>query len=223
MAKQDDYTRYTIRIPSELYIRIAAHADFNERSVNGEITSLLELAIWDADMSRIQSGLLPLREATPDELRMVEEARLAMKKRALMPGHTEHVPSGDVPFFHDDLSIADEIASLERKLKDVVAGLQRMRSVTDPSHADAKSEALGTPQLALNLDDPSHLDVKVAKRLVEEVTNKTFLLGVQDDPRRDVALLDKIAVDWLRRRSTGAPALKDPPRALDLGSDPKEE
>lgn len=43
MAKQHDYTRYTIRVPSYLYDRVQAAADAAGRSVNAEILSSLEL------------------------------------------------------------------------------------------------------------------------------------------------------------------------------------
>lgn len=42
MAKQDDYTRYTIRIPSELYDRIKEGA--GDKSVNAELIETLERA-----------------------------------------------------------------------------------------------------------------------------------------------------------------------------------
>lgn len=40
MAKQDDYTRYTIRIPTPLYERVKRAA--GEKSVNAEIVAILE-------------------------------------------------------------------------------------------------------------------------------------------------------------------------------------
>lgn len=40
MAKQDDYTRYTIRIPTPLYDRVKEAA--GEKSVNAEIVATLE-------------------------------------------------------------------------------------------------------------------------------------------------------------------------------------
>lgn len=39
MAKQDDYVRYTIRVPSELYFKIQESA--GEKSINAEIVSRL--------------------------------------------------------------------------------------------------------------------------------------------------------------------------------------
>lgn len=42
MAKQDDYVRYTIRVPRPLYARVEKAAAQSERSVNGEIVAALE-------------------------------------------------------------------------------------------------------------------------------------------------------------------------------------
>lgn len=51
MAKQDDFARYTIRIPASLYAKIEAAAEAAERSINAEIMQRLELAmsenIWE--------------------------------------------------------------------------------------------------------------------------------------------------------------------------------
>lgn len=49
MAKQDDYTRYTIRIPTPLYEQIKAAA--GEKSVNAEIIERLQnSATLDGDL-----------------------------------------------------------------------------------------------------------------------------------------------------------------------------
>lgn len=45
MAKQDDYARYTIRVPAHLYASIEKAAQETERSVNAEIIQRLELAM----------------------------------------------------------------------------------------------------------------------------------------------------------------------------------
>ena len=54
MAKQDSYTRYTIRVPSELYARIQSMADSAGRSMNAEIVNRLERSI--AEPPRIPIG-----------------------------------------------------------------------------------------------------------------------------------------------------------------------
>lgn len=42
MAKQDDYTRYTIRVPGDLYERVQNAAEREGRSVNAEIVATLQ-------------------------------------------------------------------------------------------------------------------------------------------------------------------------------------
>lgn len=42
MAKQDDYVRYTIRVPANLYDRVQAAAEGGGRSVNAEVVQRLE-------------------------------------------------------------------------------------------------------------------------------------------------------------------------------------
>jgi hypothetical protein len=75
MAKQDEYTRYTIRVPSELYERLQRHASENGRSINAEVISLLEVALWEADNSRMEAGLPPLRPMTDRDRDFMEYAR----------------------------------------------------------------------------------------------------------------------------------------------------
>lgn len=55
MAKQDDYTRYTIRIPTPLYERVKAAA--GEKSVNAEIVATLEEAYPAPTLSERQLTL----------------------------------------------------------------------------------------------------------------------------------------------------------------------
>ncbi|MFB9952451.1 Arc family DNA-binding protein [Rhizobium puerariae] len=47
MAKQDDYARYTIRVPQETYSLIEKAAAEANRSVNAEIVSRLETSLTD--------------------------------------------------------------------------------------------------------------------------------------------------------------------------------
>ncbi|WP_421590932.1 Arc family DNA-binding protein [Shinella sp. M27] len=44
MAKQDDFARYTIRIPADLYSAIEKTAEEQNRSLNSEITARLNLS-----------------------------------------------------------------------------------------------------------------------------------------------------------------------------------
>ncbi len=47
MAKQDDYVRYTIRVPGKLYSRLQEVADEHKRSVNAEIIDRLSSLLLD--------------------------------------------------------------------------------------------------------------------------------------------------------------------------------
>ena len=45
MAKQDNFVRYTIRVPAEIYDHVLAAAESNGRSVNAEIVQRLEASL----------------------------------------------------------------------------------------------------------------------------------------------------------------------------------
>ncbi|WP_037470587.1 Arc family DNA-binding protein [Sinorhizobium fredii] len=45
MAKQDNFVRYTIRVPAEIYDRVLAAAESSGRSVNAEIVQRLEASL----------------------------------------------------------------------------------------------------------------------------------------------------------------------------------
>lgn len=133
MAKQDDYARYTVRLPAELYKRVQAHAEANERSANAEIISLLDVALWEADWARIEAGMEPLRETTPEERDMIERNRAALKRRATAVSETESSAVAD------ELALLDDIDSLQSKFKEVVDGLQRLSTITiNPDHKEDK-------------------------------------------------------------------------------------
>lgn len=52
MAKQDDYARYTIRVPKDIYSAIEAAAQDGGRSVNAEIINRLALTIDDGPFEK---------------------------------------------------------------------------------------------------------------------------------------------------------------------------
>lgn len=79
MAKQDDYVRYTIRVPANLYAQIQAAA--GEKSVNAEIAARLEGSFAPFDATRANEVVFRLVEAlrpdAPDALkRSAEEAAI---------------------------------------------------------------------------------------------------------------------------------------------------
>lgn len=60
MAKQDDYTRYTIRIPTPLYERVKDAA--GEKSVNAEIVATLEEAYPEPEPNELQDIIINMME-----------------------------------------------------------------------------------------------------------------------------------------------------------------
>jgi translation elongation factor EF-G len=64
MAKQDDYVRYTIRVPRHVYSAIEAAADVANRSANAEIVERLTSAV---DSSRPERSQLETRIAEQDK------------------------------------------------------------------------------------------------------------------------------------------------------------
>lgn len=68
-------------MPEGLRDRIRAHAAENKRSMNSEIISLLEMGLWEADMSRMQSGMEPLREVTDRDRQLIELAKKDLERR----------------------------------------------------------------------------------------------------------------------------------------------
>lgn len=66
MAKQDDYVRYTIRIPAELYGRLKSHA--GDKSVNAEIIERLEDTFAWETQKEIGEGIDRELKASIDRL-----------------------------------------------------------------------------------------------------------------------------------------------------------
>lgn len=60
MAKQDEYVRYTIRVPADIYEHVSNRAEENGRSVNAEIVYRLQTTI---DMD----DYIPSENAHPEE------------------------------------------------------------------------------------------------------------------------------------------------------------
>lgn len=62
MAKQDDYVRYTIRVPADLYEKVRAAA--GDKSVNAEIIARLEASFAEPQKN---AGLGPIIESIARE------------------------------------------------------------------------------------------------------------------------------------------------------------
>lgn len=71
MAKQDDYARYTIRIPTELYERVRGSA--GDASVNAEIIRRLELSFQlDRELPIASKALDTVEASVADQREMFE-------------------------------------------------------------------------------------------------------------------------------------------------------
>lgn len=92
--------QFPLRLPEGLRDRIKRHAEENGRSMNSEIISLLETALWEADMSRMQAGLEPLREIKDRDWEIINSAR---SQAARLDEEYRTAPvDTDVPFFDEE-------------------------------------------------------------------------------------------------------------------------
>jgi len=81
MTDSRDANKFNVRMPEGMRDRIKAHADENRRSMNSEIVSLLEMALFEADMSRMQSGMKPLRPVTDKDQDIINHAKDSAQRR----------------------------------------------------------------------------------------------------------------------------------------------
>jgi hypothetical protein len=93
MAKQDDYARYTIRVPADLYQRLQEAA--GEASINAEIIRRLELSfqldqqlpLADKALDSLETGLAEQRELHKMARALIDQ----VKDLRLIIGHVaEH-------------------------------------------------------------------------------------------------------------------------------------
>ncbi|MAN78381.1 MAG: hypothetical protein CML24_14640 [Rhizobiales bacterium] len=82
MAKQDDYARYTIRVPQDLYARLQRAA--GEKSINAEITERLEQSFYWPQSQLEQSIKLRIDQARPNQ-RASRDIRLLQRLAELYP------------------------------------------------------------------------------------------------------------------------------------------
>lgn len=80
MAKQDNYVRYTIRVPEELYSRIKESA--GDKSINAEIIERIELS-FSADKATddVNNQLLELRKVVNYMFNFIENMEDRHKKQ----------------------------------------------------------------------------------------------------------------------------------------------
>lgn len=133
MAKQDDYARYTVRLPADLYARIQALATLHERSVNSEIISMLQLALEIAEYDGSGPAYEPLADDDPDRLALIveDEKHRAIERNRVLARHGV------------DNVLADVVArleSIERKLDDAPT-ITRTPSAEDDARILAAQKA----------------------------------------------------------------------------------
>jgi plasmid stability protein len=97
--------QYLVRFPEGMRDQIKAHAAANGRSMNSEIVSLLNMALWYADMGRMDSGMEPLREMTDSDREYLALQRKGNDRRETMK--TQSLPA-DLPFLSGDLELTEE-------------------------------------------------------------------------------------------------------------------
>lgn len=98
MAKQDEYTRYTIRVPTHLYERVKKSA--GEKSVNAEIVATLEEAYPAPVFSAVENTLcriwgesLPTRSRLDTERTQKEIAEAYADFAAACPAFEHLIPT----------------------------------------------------------------------------------------------------------------------------------
>lgn len=96
--------QFVVRLPDGMRERIRLHADANGRSMNSELVSLIEMALWEADMSRMQSGMEPLRDTTDRDWEIINLARHSEARQS----HSEPVLADDPFDFGDERPPLDE-------------------------------------------------------------------------------------------------------------------
>nr|WP_051000063.1 Arc family DNA-binding protein [Sinorhizobium fredii] len=91
--------QFPLRLPDGMRDRIKRHAEANGRSMNSEIVSLIEIALWEADMGRMQAGLEPLRETTERDWEIIKWAREVEARRK--EAAKDPLNLDDIPFFDE--------------------------------------------------------------------------------------------------------------------------
>jgi len=98
MAKQDDYVRYTIRVPASLYQRVQAAA--GDRSVNAEIIARLECS-FDASSDPQSAASLQARidalEARYDAIESLMGQFANTIRKQPPPSRSPNPPSASSP------------------------------------------------------------------------------------------------------------------------------
>lgn len=119
MAKQDDYTRYTIRIPTPLYERVKAAA--GDASVNSVIITALEEKYPAPDIyTEIVAAAIEALKEMPDDDEAVSRLRKSLETLPVEHGwpyamHLVRTLTGKVPPSSDREATAAELERLRKE------------------------------------------------------------------------------------------------------------
>ncbi|MQX63624.1 Arc family DNA-binding protein [Sinorhizobium meliloti] len=114
--------QFPLRLPDGMRDRIKRHAEANGRSMNSEIVSLIEAALWEADMARMQAGLEPLREPSERDWVVINHAREIEARRK--DAAKDPMNFQEVPFFDEPAAMLPHLKSnLEHLPSDLLTAL----------------------------------------------------------------------------------------------------
>ncbi|MEY9782297.1 Arc family DNA-binding protein [Sinorhizobium fredii] len=114
--------QFMVRLPEGVRERIRRHAEANGRSMNSEVVSLIELALWEADMARMQAGLEPLRETEERDWEIINHAREVESRRK--DAAKDQMNIQDIPFFDEPAATLPHLRSnLESLPPDLLTAL----------------------------------------------------------------------------------------------------
>ncbi|MDX1201097.1 Arc family DNA-binding protein [Sinorhizobium medicae] len=114
--------QFMVRLPEGMRERIRRHAEANGRSMNSEVVSLIEVALWEADMARMQAGLEPLRETDKRDWEIINQARELESRRK--DAAKDPMNFQEVPFFDEPAAMLPNLKSnLESLPSDLLTAL----------------------------------------------------------------------------------------------------
>lgn len=144
--------QFPLRLPDGLRDRVKRHAEANGRSMNSEIVSLLEQGLFEADMAMMNAGMLPLREVTPLDWKIINSARSESSRLAEEFHAATEEPQ--ISLFGDDEEQADGNFYVLSKEVDVEA-LSRVIQEETSKAMNKALERLGLKREKLNLRNKS--------------------------------------------------------------------
>lgn len=121
--------KIVVRLPDGMRDRLKAHAAANNRSVNAEVVSLLEAALWEADYARMEAGLDPLRPVTDSDREIMS---LARRRKFTSSGETTvFEPIGNVHPDNERTDPSKQSSEIKGILAEFLNRLDRMEKKLD--------------------------------------------------------------------------------------------